>query len=78
MAGKKVISTYVTPAVAEQVESIAEERHTSTSTVLRGIVIDYLNPRLSPISIAALTQVAKDQGLDDLDAAVEHLVRRGN
>jgi len=77
--GWETLSTRVASddEIVKAVERIAEEKKTTKSTVLRWALMDYLTPKLSPISIAALTQVAKDQGLHDLDAAVEYLVRNG-
>ncbi len=78
--GWKTISTRVASddEIVKEVERIAEEKKTTQSTILRWALMDYLDPKLSPISIAALTQVAKEQGLSDLDSAVEHLVRNGS
>jgi hypothetical protein len=75
---RKVLSTYINDeGTIQEIRAIAEEKHTSLSTVLHWAIQDYLNPKLSPISIAALTQIAKDEGLDSLDEAVMHLARNG-
>jgi hypothetical protein len=74
----KVLSTYINDEdTIQKIKAIAKEKHTSLSTVLHWAIQDYLNPKLSPISVAALTQIAKDEGLDNLDEAVMHLVRNG-
>jgi hypothetical protein len=54
---------------------LKKETRVGRSEILR----EYLDRSfaLSDLSIAALTQVAKDEGLDNLDEAVEHLVRNG-
>jgi len=70
---KRPVSLYPNDIVA--IEQVQERADLPFSTALRVIIREWSEALLSPLSVAVLTQVAKDQGLDNLDAAVELLAR---
>ena len=69
----------LTPQESQLLERAAQENGRLPGQQLAFLVRQGLGLEdglLSPVSIAALTQVAKDEGLDSLDAAVEFLIKR--
>jgi Arc/MetJ-type ribon-helix-helix transcriptional regulator len=56
-------------------KQIKTGKFVSVSEIMREILEQHQS--LSSVSIATLTQVAKDQGLDNLDEAIEYLARNG-
>ena len=70
---RKPVSFYSEDIAA--IEQVQERADLPFSTAVRVIIREWRETLLSPLSVAMLTQVAKGQGLDNLDAAVEFLAR---
>jgi len=70
---RKPVSFYSEDIAA--IEQVQERADLPFSTAVRVIIREWRETLLSSLSVAILSQVAKDQGLDNLDAAVEFLVR---
>jgi hypothetical protein len=51
-----------------------DPREQAAMFIRQGLGLDGQFVRLSPVAVAALTQMAKDGGMDTIDEALEHLI----